>query len=87
MVETINISVNDTPLFVPIFIKNGQRDELQNYLSKYDVYCPIHWPVPDAYRSIRNYLYESGISLVCDQRYAIDDMRYVARLIKEFFEK
>ena len=86
-IETIRISNEDTPLFVPILVKNGYRNELQNYLSKNDVYCPIHWPVSVNLKICKDFVYLSSLSLVCDQRYTIDDMRYIARLIKEFFEK
>lgn len=77
----------DCPLFVPILIPEGRRDELRRYLISKDIYCPVHWPISELHRldDKTRYLYEDELSLVCDQRYDTDDMRRIADAIKEFY--
>ena len=61
----------DTPLFVPVMIKNGKRDALRKYLIDNGVYCPVHWPeIMGARPGIRT----EELSLICDQRYTTKDM-------------
>lgn len=73
----------DCPIFVPILIE--KREALHSYLVKNKVYCPIHWPKPDK-NAISNF-YEKEISLVCDQRYTIEDMERIVHLINSFYEE
>lgn len=71
----------ETPLFVPLVIADGKRDPLRQYLADHDVYLPIHWPQhfgPD----VR--LKDAQLSLVCDQRYSHQDMKYMVSLIKQW---
>ena len=76
----------DCPMFVPIFVPDGRRDELRNFLIKNDIYCPIHWPVSDYHKldEKEQFLYDNELSLVCDQRYAEDDMRRMVQAIEIF---
>jgi len=66
----------DCPLFVPILVPD-QRNQVKTDLIKEDIYTPVHWsmpkPVPLQSREIM--LYEQELSLICDQRYSISDMR------------
>ena len=76
----------DCPMFVPILVPDGRRDELRNFLIKNDIYCPIHWPVSDYHEldEKEQFLYDNELSLVCDQRYAEDDMRRMVQAIEIF---
>lgn len=77
---------NDCPLFVPLFIPNGKRDDLRKYLIKKQIYCPVHWPLSE-YHKIANEcksLYQNEISVVCDQRYDENDMKRICFEIKSF---
>jgi hypothetical protein len=86
-VECIKMDKKDTPLFLPIIIKNGERDKLQQVLIKEDIYCPIHWPLTK-YHSIKNKnLYNTCLSLVCDQRYSISHMDKIIFVIQNYFGK
>ena len=38
----------DCPLFVPVVIRNGKRDAVREKLTENGIYCPVHWPHPDA---------------------------------------
>lgn len=80
---------NDVPMFVPILVPNGKRNELRKYLIQNKIYCPIHWPL-STYHELDDemkVLYENELSLVCDQRYSENDMLRVVKAIKEFMEK
>lgn len=83
------MSSADCPLFVPVIVPNGKRDELRNFLIRKKIYCPVHWPVSKYHKLDRltKLIYENELSLVCDQRYTECDMRMMASVIKEFMMK
>lgn len=68
----------DCPLFVPIVVKKN-RQQLRKYLAENGIYCPIHWPHPNA--RCESNLYDTELSLVCDQRYDLADMGKVVELL------
>lgn len=70
------IGEQDCPMFVPICLPQPLRDGLREYLKGLDIYCPIHWPLSNAHRlsGDEGNIYDTELSLVCDQRYAEDDM-------------
>lgn len=82
------LSPNDVPMFVPVLVPNGRRSELRHYLIKNEIYCPIHWPVSKYHKldERERFIYENELSLVCDQRYTVDDMHRMAETIKVFME-
>ena len=78
----------DCPMFVPVLVPRGKRDELRQYLCANEIYCPIHWPLnpylkPD---SRTGTIYENELSLVCDQRYTAADMDRVVSAIRDFMK-
>lgn len=79
----------DCPLFVPILVPDGKRDALRRYLIEREIYCPAHWPV-SAYHSLdgkTRQLYTDELSLVCDQRYTLEDMERMIEAIREFWKR
>lgn len=67
----------DCPMFVPILVPNGKRDEMRRFLIEHEIYCPIHWPLSKYHGRVDKQtmaLYKNELSLVCDQRYTEDDM-------------
>lgn len=68
----------DCPLFVPILLDD--RDAIRKQLIKNSIYCPVHWPVPEGCRSN---IYDRELSLICDQRYGIDDMNRIVSVLLE----
>lgn len=80
---------DDVPLFVPIIVKNGNRDKLKEYFINNDIYCPIHWPTSELHilSSQELELYKSELSLICDQRYGRADMMRQLDVIRGFEEK
>ncbi len=74
------VKKDDCPMFVPIFLDKKRGQELQQWLIKSKIYCPIHWPV-SRYHNLTEKakeLYDHEISLVCDQRYLQEDMEFLA---------
>lgn len=80
------IKEGDCPLFVPLLVPSGKRDELRKYLIEKKIYCPIHWPVSEFHslNSNTKSVYEQEISIICDQRYSVLDMEYICNCIKNF---
>lgn len=62
------------PLFVPIFLKN--KSEVRKEMFKNNIFTPVHWPYESENLNgfIENQLYETELSLICDQRYSLNDM-------------
>jgi hypothetical protein len=79
----------DCPLFVPILVPGGKRDALRRYLIENDIFCPVHWPVSRYHRldARERVLYDSGLSLVCDQRYNRNDMYRLVETVKRFWKE
>lgn len=72
-----------TPLGFPIVIKN--RPRVLNEFYKHRIYPPIHWNlknrVPEGYRE-SNDLSETILTLPCDQRYSLNDMRIMVEVFQ-----
>lgn len=75
-----NIGEDDCPLFVPVLVPDGKRDELKKRLAAQSIYCPSHWPVSSLHNldGLTKRLYDEELSIVCDQRYDIEDMEEIS---------
>lgn len=75
------------PFFFPIYIERI-RDKLRKFFIEEKVYCPVHWPIPVQVENIRSWIskkvYENIISIPCDQRYGLSDMKHIVSLLKKF---
>lgn len=71
------------PLFIPIFI--NIRDKLRNNMFENNIFTPIHWPYESKELNglIRNTIYNNELSLICDQRYSLEDMKKQIGIIKK----
>ena len=78
------VDTSDTPLFVPILVDSEIRDDLRRELISKNIYCPVHWPKSPYHNIVYNALYDLEISLICDQRYDLADMKRISETIKEF---
>lgn len=80
---------HDTPLFVPIYVQAEHRNELRRYLIEHSIYCPVHWPLSDLHTisGAATDVYQSELSLLCDQRYDHFDMYRIVETIKEYLKK
>ncbi len=68
----------DSPLFVPVLLEN--RDKVRKHLTENKIYCPVHWPKPDGAESN---IYDMELSLICDQRYGLNDMERIVSVLLE----
>jgi len=87
IINTI-ISNNDCPLCFPILVEEN-RDELQKWLSDNKIYCSVLWELPeDIYSNFKTsaYIADNILCIPCDQRYSVDDMKYIVDVIKEFYK-
>lgn len=79
------------PLFFPIYINSKYRNALRNYLIEKKIFCPIHWPIPQIIQSYHypksNKIYNSILSIPCDQRYTKDDMHRIIKTINSYLKK
>lgn len=81
-----DLSANSCPLFVPVFFKTlEERDLIRRRLTDNQIYCPIHWPKNKLITSTMhvNRIYDSELSLICDQRYNISDMDRIVKVINQ----
>jgi len=74
------------PLFFPIYVQDI-RDSIQNKLIKNMIYTPVHWPRPSLV-SLKNkglrYIYDNILSIPCDQRYGLIEMKKIVDFLKSF---
>lgn len=78
------LNKNEVPLYVPVYLKGNKREDFQKYLMENNIFCPIHWPVSDFIHNTRYYIYSNILSIICDQRYDINDMAYMVSVINSF---
>ena len=90
LVDIIFKSLPDgiVPLYMPVYVGDGRRGDLQKALIKERLYCPVIWPTPSqvlAACPIENVRFHDDIlSLVIDQRYDVSDMERLAWNINHF---
>lgn len=83
-----NLQSGDCPLFVPICVPENRRDALRRALISREIYCPVHWPVSALHRldAQTRTIYETELSLVCDQRYGTSEMRRIGQAVCTFLK-
>lgn len=79
-----SVQAQDVPLFVPVLIKGGMRSQLKQYLIENRVYAPVHWPLCHTAHTMTREIYENELSLICDQRYCVQDMERQLGLVLDF---
>jgi len=83
-----NLEEGICPIGFPIIAT--KRDVLRDYLASNNIYCPIHWLLPEEIPKKFIYSYflsKNIITIPCDQRYSIEDMEVIVRKVKEFYKK
>lgn len=81
-----NLTDKSVPLFVPVlFASKEQRDAVRRKLIEAEIYCPIHWPKPSQIPADfdANKIYDTELSLICDQRYTTDDLARMVAMINK----
>lgn len=80
----------DVPLHVPILTDATIRNDLRKYLIGQKIYCPVHWPLSELHHGLSERalgIYRTELSLVCDQRYDVEDMERIAACIRTYFKR
>lgn len=80
----LNITKPKGPFMYPLYVRDGQR--IRKELAAEGIYLPILWPnvVKCMNKESVEYDYAANIIPVpCDQRYSIDDMKYMINKIKK----
>jgi hypothetical protein len=80
------LSDKSCPLFVPVIItSHAEREKLRKALVGAQIYCPVHWPKNSLITPGMkvNQLFDSELSLICDQRYGLEEMAFIVKKIKE----
>ena len=51
-----------------------------------NIFTPVHWPYVSKELNgyIKNTIYETELSLICDQRYTIDDMNIQIEVLRNY---
>ncbi len=69
-------------------ILTNQRDKLFKYLIDNDIYCNIHWKLPDevlSYSSDLSKVSNEILTIPCDQRYGKTECDYIVKKVTDFF--
>ena len=78
------LTENVVPLFESVFFETTeQRNAVRKKLIEAQIYCPVHWPKPALIPADfeANKIYDTELSLICDQRYDFTDMERMVTLI------
>ena len=70
-------------VYVAVLIDD--RDVIQQKLASMGIFCTIIWPLNEKQRSacdVAKYTEEHILTIYCDQRYNVDDIKYVASCIR-----
>lgn len=81
------VKPEDCPLFVPVLVEPSLRSVVRQKLIEQNIYCPIHWPLVEQHyicgiEQHDQYLYQTELSLVCDQRYDLTDVDRIVETLK-----
>lgn len=87
-ITTSNLDDNTVPLFLPILMDSSkEREDLQAFLAKHDIYCPIIWKMSPKIINCpieSKEIYSRILCFPIDQRYDTDDMERIIATVKEW---
>lgn len=85
-----NLPDNVVPLFFPVYC-HTDRATLRAFLNETQIYCPIHWPAPKSLAlnkyPVSDRIYNTILSIPCDQRYGEPDMLRIVESLKSYKKK
>lgn len=77
------------PFFYPVYISEN-RNEVRDKLVENDIYCPVHWPMPEEIIGSEcqsaAQIYNTILSIPCDQRYEEKDMKRVIDVLRNILK-
>lgn len=80
-----NLEKRDCPLFVPIIVEKQLKLKIKRFLIDNRIYCPSHWTKPDLVKN--GIIYTNEISLICDQRYNVKEIKRYINLMMRCIEE
>ena len=81
-----DLNDNSCPLFVPVFFDSKEeRDRMRKVLIEANIYCPVHWQKNVLVKEDMkvNKLFDTELSLICDQRYENSDMQRIIEIVNK----
>jgi hypothetical protein len=85
-IETLNRDLPSNVVPLGYVVRLRDRDEVRARLAGQRIFCPVHWPLPDAVDPQRfpeaAQLSDTTLTLPIDQRYGPDDMARLAEAVK-----
>lgn len=76
----------EAPLYFPVYADD--REDLQRFLGRNDIYAPVLWPVGKENKNClsedERYIYSHLLALPIDQRYGGEAMEQVVRTLKDY---
>ena len=73
--------------FPLLFNNKIERDTIRNILIKNKIYCPIYWPLSfDKNNKCNNYIAEHILCIPIDQRYNLNDMSNILKIINKKYK-
>jgi len=84
------LEASDVPLCLPVLVEGDERDRLRGFLQSQNVFCPVHWPLPDEFKGTMaagaRGLYDRQLSLVIDQRYKPQQLSKMIECVHSFLK-
>ena len=74
------VAADSVPLFVPVYLDN--RDEVRRRMFRYEVFCPVHWPLDGMVVKKGAEMAACELSLIIDQRYGQKEMDEIIKLLQ-----
>ena len=87
-IQLLQPQSNISDLYVPILVEN--RDAIQRSLSERGIYTTLIWPLSEEQKyvcRIARQTEEQMLAIPCDQRYDLEDMRFIANNIVRTVEE
>lgn len=82
-----SLSGYEVPLYFPIYVED--RDSLQKFLIRNDIFAPIVWPRNNIQTVVCNgaeIAYKHLLCLPIDQRYDVEDMNRIVEVINKYYK-
>lgn len=79
------ISDNEVPLGFPVLTNAGIRNNLREFLSNHNIFCPIHWIISEGKYTDDVNLSSTILTIPIDQRMNKEHILYEVEKIHEFF--
>jgi dTDP-4-amino-4,6-dideoxygalactose transaminase len=84
----LTLESSEIPLGYPVIVREDLRDALREYLSSYQIFCPVHWPIEHAIGKgqlfVERKLSATMLTLPIDQQVRLEMLEYMVDKILAF---